>query len=64
MMKKKFLNPEIDVLWFDEEELITASGGDKATHTPAGQPSNSNTEIAVDGMNSSLTTKVKITDLQ
>ena len=26
MMKKRFLNPEIDVLWFDEVEMETVSG--------------------------------------
>ena len=63
MMKKKFLNPEIDVLWFDEVEMESVSGGDNDNRA-ATYSLDSNSNRAAEGMSDSFTTIIKASDLQ
>lgn len=64
-MKKRFLNPEIDVLWFDEVEMDSASGGQTGTANGHVVHSlDSNSDRAAEGMSDSFTTIIKASDLQ
>ncbi len=65
MIKKRFLNPEIDVLWFDEVEMDSASGGQIGTgNGPIVYSLDSNSDRAAEGMSDSFTTIIKASDLQ
>lgn len=62
MRKKRFLNPEIDVIWFDEEDVaaITLSNSANTTSTPQ----NTTVNLATEGMNDSLTTSIKLSEVR
>lgn len=65
MIKKRFLNPEIDVLWFDEVEMdsTTSTTPGNSTSTTA-YSLDSNSDRAAEGMSDSFTTIIKASDLQ
>ena len=64
-MKKRFLNPEIDVLWFDEVGMESISGGQIGNGNNAiVQSLDSNSDKAAEGMSDSFTTIIKASDLQ
>lgn len=63
-MKKRFLNPEIDVLWFDEVEMETVSGQIGNGNNAIVHSLDSNSDRAAEGMNDSFTTIIKASDLQ
>lgn len=64
-MKKRFLNPEIDVLWFDEVEMdSTTSATHGNSNGAAAYSLDSNSDRAAEGMSDSFTTIIKASDLQ
>lgn len=56
MNKKYFFNPEIEILWFDEAEVVADSVSTQSLET--------NREKAAEGSDESVTTIIKASELQ